>query len=991
MMAEKGEVDVTVFTEEDVLRNLRRNRWLAVTMPDGYKLFAMNWVVSLIASIGLWAFIIWSSADPNGMHSFWRGKGKPWVSQNFTWLYVVTQDAWGLLILWLCFSKHGSLKFGADNEKPRFSDLAWFSMLFTCGLGIGFFFYGANEPLYYYRQPQSWGAGNLGTDLIKPGPIQTDDQRGNQAIFITMFHWGLHGWFPYLIPTITLGLVSHRWGLPMTIRSTFYPLIGNHVFSLLGDLIDAISIVCTTFGVCTSLVLGGSQIQYFCRRIYRGRLRYNRPNLNWPPEFCPFPSGGNKTAWDLGDTSAAPSCDEKLFQQLMIWSITVIAMISVITGLDKGLKWISYLAIVLAIICFLMPFVADDCWYLLNVMVQQIGYYLQHAIETGFDCEAFQQMGYEVAPPSSNWLWGYGDNILMASLRESVSNKTYMGQQVQYGTMTFDAGHVATSLTFASNDCGNTVNPCNTGTIIPAIAAMSGAYLTQFSVGAADSLKAYTLAKTYSSATAIPCGSYSHNATHVDSTTVMLNPSWNIGDVLPASLSSYSWPKCPTTIYDKVASWGTCSKFTGSCQGMKGLHDSTNRGFMDGWTIFYWGWWISWAPFFGIFVAQISRGRSIRQVVLGALMMPCLASLVWFASFGGLVIKMQRIAELALGVKPDWQHGQVDCSGHYSGGVPISPEALALASTGYSMIACKPWDEQIMDLMEPYMFAEFWWVVALLALFLWYITSSDSGSYADDLQASSGLSHPPALQKVYWCITEGALASIILSLDSVSKARQAIQAVALVSGLPYTILLCFMTTAVIRVVYYESGDERFLSSNKFNTQLFDFAEGYHPDGGSPYSPIQHFSATLLGLFAPFIGIRDAAINMWGSLMGNLTALACGTLYFLWFLFHCLQGADNLRGIFAIAWTWFYIFAIVVAGMRTSMRAKYNIWGSFFEDVIIAIFMWPFAIGQMQLQARNDGEGMPKYCALFDQLKEKLALRAAGGGVVKTQAIESSQA
>lgn len=189
--------DPTVFGEADVLRHLRRNRWLSITTPDGYKLFAMNWVVTVIASVGLWAFIIWSATVRGEWGTGWgkrcvtserglaqrrspargriptgcsrtgvarRSRGCRRTLPGFVRACrlpsalssrvavatltlrpaciltdIITQDVWGIIIFWLAFSKHGSLKFGGDDEKPRFTDLAWFSMLFTCGLGIGMF------------------------------------------------------------------------------------------------------------------------------------------------------------------------------------------------------------------------------------------------------------------------------------------------------------------------------------------------------------------------------------------------------------------------------------------------------------------------------------------------------------------------------------------------------------------------------------------------------------------------------------------------------------------------------------------------------------------------------------------------------------------------------------------------------------------------------------------------------------------------------------
>ena len=677
-------------------------------------------------------------------------------------------------------SRYGNLKLGPDDEKPRYSDGAWFSMLFTTGLGIGFFFYGVSEPLYYYRQPRSWSDTAAGSDVHKPG-YDDDDQKANQAIFITLYHWGLHGWIPYLVPTVLLGLVSHRWGLPMTVRSCFYPLVGNHVFSTLGDVIDALSIACTTFGVCTSLVLGAGQVVAFCNRIYLGPRRFASGAdgaAKWPPSFCPFPEGGDEA---LG--IAPTECGLQTFQQLVIWSITAVATASVILGLDAGLKAISFVAMSLAMMCFMLPFVSDNTWFVLNTFVQQVGYYFQNIVQVGFDCEAFQQLGVEFRL-GGNHLWGQSTGAfnLMERLKESgVNNGSY----------------VATT----GPDCGAEKNPCFVGSIVPAIAAMSSAYLTSAGLSAADAMKAFALSTAYPNATAIPCGSgFAHNDTHVDAATATLG--LPLGEPLPEGLRDYEFPRCPTSTYATTASWGGCVAFEHTCHAQTAFFQSSDTNFMNSWTIFYWGWWISWAPFFGIFVGQISRGRTIREVVLGAFVVPFFISCFWFSTFGALGIKMERVAEialqvllplpqplqvllplpvgaytplLALQVKPDWLHGSVDCSEHYDGdGAPLSAGARALSTIGYTMLSCMPWDNQILDVVEPYMWAGFWHVLGLVTLLLWYVTSSDSGSYADELLASSGLASlvtmavlaapAPQIQPRGHCLPAGGRPKLTVSL-----------------------------------------------------------------------------------------------------------------------------------------------------------------------------------------------------------------------------------
>jgi choline-glycine betaine transporter len=184
--------------------------------------FRLNWVVFSIASIVLWAFVIGvlgsrcdteaegsscTSANPSlDEFKVWQH----WITQNFTWLYIGTQWAWGIFVVWIGLSKYGNLKLGKENEKPIFNDVTWFSMLFCSGIGVGLYFYGVSEPMYYYRLSYE--------NKIFKVPFQNDDQRAQQAIFITLYHWGVHAWGCYILVALLLGFVSFRWDMPMTLR-----------------------------------------------------------------------------------------------------------------------------------------------------------------------------------------------------------------------------------------------------------------------------------------------------------------------------------------------------------------------------------------------------------------------------------------------------------------------------------------------------------------------------------------------------------------------------------------------------------------------------------------------------------------------------------------------------------------------------------------------------------------------------------------------------
>ena len=139
---------------------------------------------------------------------------RPWL----TLALMISQNGWFIFVVYMGLSRFGSLKLGKDKEQPVFNNLTWFSMLFCSGIGIGLYQYGVAEPIFYYR--------GYGNKLFKV-PWQNDDQFAQQALFITLYHWGLHAWGCYILVALTLGFVAFRWDMPMTLRMAFFPLLGG--------------------------------------------------------------------------------------------------------------------------------------------------------------------------------------------------------------------------------------------------------------------------------------------------------------------------------------------------------------------------------------------------------------------------------------------------------------------------------------------------------------------------------------------------------------------------------------------------------------------------------------------------------------------------------------------------------------------------------------------------------------------------------------------
>ena len=737
----------------------------------------------------LWGFIIWAMAGGSNTQSE-VGDWQSWVTINFTWLYIGTQDVWFVFVLGLLFTKYRHIKLGKDDEEPAFGDYEWFSMLFACGIGVGLYSLGVQEPMGYYR-----GTGYAAKKI----PFDNDDQRAQQAILITLFHWGLHAWIPYVTVALTLGVVCYRQGRPMTIRSAFYPVLGENIYGLVGDLIDALSIACTTFGVCTSLGLGVTTIA----------ATMNRINHNI-------------------DSSS------ETVQSLIIWCITACATTSVLCGLKVGIKNLSQITFSIGLIFLFSLVLADSPFFLLNSFVQSMGHYLQWVTVVGWDCDTWPQWTGVVTETTGGW-----------------------GSK----TMTY--------LTWGRKSA------------TAAIEAASAAYTTG------------------------------------EAGTSMFNSD------------------ADTQASNILEAWG----------------NATGPKWIDWWTIFYWGWWISWAPFVGMFIARISRGRTVQQVIMGAFIAPVIFGFFFLTVLGTLGIKMQRVAELALGNDSgavDFASGAVNCTRMgYTSSQPSSSAAIELANQGYYALACRAGSSQILDIVEPYGDLKRWFqLLILIGVILYFITSSDSGSYVDDLISSQGYEAPPPFQKIYWACTEGALAQALVTKGGL----YAVRSVSIVAGLPYTLAINFMMVALWRVLKEESGE---LSDSRrgFNTCIFDFLEAFKPETGGANAPDQktRLVSVVKGLLYPFDAVRKSHLavgddertsTFYGALM---TALV-----YLWIGLLAATGAG--AGTHTIAWLMICIFCFKLAGLRRRLREARNVAGNVMEDYSCAMLMYPFCAAQMEHEA-----------------------------------------
>ncbi len=449
------------------------------------------------------------------------GNTRNFLETTFDWVYMYAANLFVIFCLILLITPLGSVRLGGQNAKPEFGYFGWFGMLFAAGMGIGLMFFGVLEPVTHYLYP--------------PMGVEGETDR-TLAIAATIFHWGLHPWAVYAIVALSLAFFSFNWGLPLTIRSAFFPFLGDRVWGWFGHVIDVLAVFATLFGLATSLGFGAEQAA--------GGLSY----------LYGFPEG-NVTLVTL------------------IAVITAIALISVLRGIHGGVKILSEINLVLA--------------GLLMVFVIIFGYTLD----------------------------------IFASI------------------FTSTIGYVQ--------------------------------------------------------------------------------------HILPLSNSF-------------------------------GRED---EGFLHGWTVFYWAWWISWSPFVGMFIARVSYGRTVREFVTCVLLIPTAAGIVWMNAMGGFAIDqyLQAGYEGVTELVDTWQ-----------------PEL------------------SIYLMLEELPLSGLTSLVAIILVMVFFVTSSDSGSLVIDTITSGGKTDAPVVQRCFWVIFEGLMAIALLIGGGIA----ALQAAAIASGFPFTFVLLAMMVAV---------------------------------------------------------------------------------------------------------------------------------------------------------------------------------------------------
>jgi BCCT family betaine/carnitine transporter len=493
--------------------------------------------VFLISAATVLLFVIVTLALQNEVEPLFSAM-RGWLTRNLAWFFMSAGNVFVLLCLALIVSPLGKVRLGGRDATPDHTYLGWFSMLFAAGMGIGLMFYGVAEPMSHY-------AAAMGGVTLDPSGVRTDwapldgaagDMKGaaDLAMAATIFHWGLHPWAIYAIVALSLALFSFNKGLPLSIRSIFYPLLGERVWGWPGHIIDILAVFATLFGLATSLGIGAEQAAAGIEHLF-----------------------------------GIPSSN--VSKVVLIIGITLIALWSVLAGLEKGVKLLSEINMGLALLLLLFIIVVG---------------------------------------PTLAILTGFFKNVV-----------TY----VEY---------------------------------------------------------------------------------------------------LPALSNPFG---------------------------------RTDAEFTQGWTAFYWAWWISWSPFVGMFIARVSRGRTVREFLISVLLVPSLVSVLWMTTFGGTAIDQATLQGLS--------------------GVKDAVLELKL----FAMLEALPLKE-ISSLL------------GIVLVIVFFITSSDSGSLVIDTITAGGKVDAPVPQRVFWAVIEGVIAIALL----LGGGLIALQAMAVSTGLPFAIVLLLGCISLVK-------------------------------------------------------------------------------------------------------------------------------------------------------------------------------------------------
>mgnify|MGYP005839772237 FL=1 len=276
------------------------------------------------------------------------------ISSNGGWFLILCVNVFLIFSIYLAFSKFGDIRLGGKDAKPEFSTIAWFAMLFSAGMGIGIMFWSVAEPIYHFVSPP---IGEGGTT-----------EAASEAMSITFLHWGLHAWAIYAVVALSLAFFAFNKGLPLSFRSVFYPLLGDRIYGWIGDVIDIFAVLATLFGLATSLGLGVQQVNAGLAHLFG------------------IPVG----TW---------------VQVALIIGITLMATVSVVLGIDAGVRVLSEWNVRIAVAFLLFMLAVGPTIYIFDSFLQNTGQYLTSLPRLSFWAESYTGTDWQNSWTVFYWAW----------------------------------------------------------------------------------------------------------------------------------------------------------------------------------------------------------------------------------------------------------------------------------------------------------------------------------------------------------------------------------------------------------------------------------------------------------------------------------------------------------------------------------------------------------------------------------------------------------
>ncbi|MHC2992583.1 choline transporter [Pontibacter sp. HJ8] len=305
-------------------------------------------IVILVVSIGL---VLIFRKDAEEFFSATQAA----ITANMGWLFILSVNLFVAFCLYLAFSRFGKIRLGGRGAKPEFSTPAWFAMLFSTGMGIGLLFWSIAEPINHFQTPP----------IEEPGTPAA----ARQAMNFTFLHWGLHAWAIYGLMALALAYFTYNRQLPLTVRSAFYPFLGERIHGISGHVIDILAVIATLFGLATSLGLGVQQVAAGLNHV--------------------FPAIANTITTQI----------------ILIVVITGIATISVVSGVDKGVRILSEWNLRIALFVLVAVMVLGPTVFILGSFVQNTGSYVGNFLQLSFWNEAYSTRNWQGSWTVFYWAW----------------------------------------------------------------------------------------------------------------------------------------------------------------------------------------------------------------------------------------------------------------------------------------------------------------------------------------------------------------------------------------------------------------------------------------------------------------------------------------------------------------------------------------------------------------------------------------------------------